>query len=72
MPKKIVQPEPPKPALIDLQDASQHSAIPPTTLRDMLKRGVLTRVRVPGVRRVYLDREVFQHQLDAWRKGQAS
>lgn len=63
----------PRPAarLIGLKQAEEEFGLPYATLYQLVKRGDLPSVQLPGVRRVYLDRCDLERALETWKMVQA-
>jgi hypothetical protein len=54
------------PRLKTLQECSAETGIPSFTLRRLIERGDLRVVRLPGIRRLYLDAAEVAQALNAW------
>lgn len=57
----------PTPRLLTAQQAAALLGLPYTTVRDLLLRGVLPRVEVPGLRRLLVDARQLDRMLESWR-----
>lgn len=51
--------------LMTLQQASEESGLPPSTIRDQVYKGNLERVELPGTDRTYIKREQFERLIGA-------
>jgi hypothetical protein len=70
------------PRLLTTAQAAQYLGVGPDTVYELVTRGVLRRVRIPApptakrsgaeVRKVLLDRQDLDAQIDAWRAEGAS
>jgi excisionase family DNA binding protein len=52
--------------VVSLRDAERETGIPKDTLRKMIDAGTLPVVEIPGVRRVWLDRDLLNAAIDGW------
>ena len=50
--------------LLSIAQAAQESGIPTGTLRKLIAEGELSAVRIPGVRRVFINRRQLQTRID--------
>jgi hypothetical protein len=54
--------------LLTLRQASDLSGIPETSLRDLVARGALAEVRLPTMRRVWIDRQDLDRLIERSRE----
>jgi excisionase family DNA binding protein len=54
--------------LVGLRELSAELGIPYGTLYDLVKRGELPAVNLPGVRRILVDRKDLERCLEIWKK----
>jgi hypothetical protein len=52
--------------LISVKAAEQEYGLPGALLRDLIKRGELTAVQPPNVRRIYIVRADLEQKLGSW------
>jgi hypothetical protein len=52
--------------LISVKAAEQEYGLPAAMLRDLIRRGELTAVQPPNVRRVYIVRADLEQKLGSW------
>jgi len=57
------------PRLIDVATAAGYLGVSPWTVRDLIDRGSLPRVALPGVRRVLVDQRDLDRLVDASRRA---
>ena len=57
----------PSSRLLTVQEAAAELGLPYTTTRDLILRGVLPRVEIPSLRRLYVDRREFERRLEIWK-----
>ena len=57
--------------LLGLKQAEEEFGLPYGTLYRLVKNGNLPSVQLPGIRRIYLDRRVIEHALEAWKVVQS-
>lgn len=55
------------PRLLTAQAAAALLGLPYTTVRDLLLRGTLPRVEVPGLRRLLVDADALERLVERWR-----
>jgi len=53
--------------LIAIRDAEREYGLPYAQLLDLAKRGEITAVQPPNVRRIFLVRASLEQKLEAWR-----
>jgi hypothetical protein len=54
--------------LLSTQAAADHTGWPYTSIIDMVHRGLLPVVRIPGSRRMWFDREDLNRAIDSWKE----
>jgi hypothetical protein len=54
--------------LLDLRDVETQYGIPYGTSYDLVKRGVLRSVSIPGVRRIFVAREDLDRAIESWKE----
>ena len=57
--------------LISLRDAEEKSGIPKDSLRRLIADGNLPTVELPGVRRVWIDRQDLEDLIDSSKRNTA-
>src|SRR2546422_1608226 len=57
------------PRLVDVAGASRYLGVSAWTVRDLIERGALPRVALPGVRRVLVDQRDLDRPVDASRRA---
>jgi excisionase family DNA binding protein len=55
--------------LIGLRELSAELGIPYGTLYDLVKRGELRAVNLPGVRRILVDRRDLERAIEEWKRA---
>lgn len=56
------------PRLVDLHEAGAYLSLSYWTVRDLVFAGKLPTVRVPGVRRILIDRHDLDRLIEAWKE----
>ena len=55
--------------LVGLRELSAELGVPYGTLYDLVKRGELPAVNLPGVRRILVDRRDLERALEEWKRA---
>jgi excisionase family DNA binding protein len=55
--------------LVGLRELSAELGIPYGTLYDLVKRGELPAVNLPGVRRILVDRKDLERAIEEWKRA---
>jgi excisionase family DNA binding protein len=61
----------PRKRLIGLREIEAEYGVPYGTLYDLVKRGILRSVQLPGVRRIYIDRSDLEDAIQSWKVADA-
>lgn len=57
------------PRLLDVEDAARYLSVSSDTVRDLLARGALSRIELPGVRRVLVDIADIERLIESARRS---
>ena len=58
-----------EPRLLNKEHAASYLSISPRLLDELVRRGDIQSIRVPGVRRVAFDRNDLARVVDVWKDG---
>lgn len=72
----VDSPKPPSAAnvkkrLVGLREIESEYGVPYSTLYELVKRGALRSVQLPGVRRIYIDRRDLEAAIQSWKVADA-
>jgi excisionase family DNA binding protein len=56
------------PRLLTVQAAASVLGLPYSTTRDLILRGTIQRVSIPGLRRLLVDRKDLDRAIDSWKE----